>query len=184
MVKFNDYALTAILTDWLTCVFFAGSILLSSISVKVDFDFNNFLTDDVMYKIDHAAMYNSIENREPMLDYRIVAFANALPMSQKLEFLKSKKILRDLYLTKKISTKNSFAKKKGLVPPLMPIFRSHCRDQIIDYISQEMLSKHKFFNINKVLKMRDSFLLGNDDLFKVIWSIFVFQKWYSRWGRL
>jgi hypothetical protein len=47
-----------------------------------------------------------------------------------------------------------------------------------------MLSKHKFFNINKVLKMRDSFLLGNDDLFKVIWSIFVFQKWYLRWGNL
>ena len=137
-----------------------------------------------MYKIDHAAMYNSIENREPMLDYRLVGFAHALPMSQKLELLKSKKILRNLYRTNKIGTKNSFGKKKGLVPPLMPIFRNHCSDQIIDYISQEMLSKHKFFNIKKVIKMRDSFLSGNDDLFKVIWSIFVFQKWYSKWGRL
>ena len=148
------------------------------------FDFNNFLTDDVMYKIDHAAMYNSIENREPMLDYRLVGFAHALPMSQKLELLKSKKILRNLYRAKKIGTKNSFGKKKGLVPPLMPIFRNHCNDQIIDYISQEMLSKHKFFNIKKVIKMRDSFLSGNDDMFKIIWSIFVFQKWYSKWGRL
>ena len=29
-----------------------------------------------MYKIDHAAMYNSIENREPMLDYRGTIDAN------------------------------------------------------------------------------------------------------------
>ena len=70
------------------------------------------------------------------------------------------------------------------VPPLMPLFRNHCRDQIMDYISQEELSKHKFFNTKKVIKMRDSFLVGNDNLFKVIWSIFVFQKWYSRWGNL
>ena len=88
-----------------------------------------------------------------------------------------------MYRTNKISNKNSFGQKKGLVPPLMSIFRNHCRNQIIDYLSQEMLNKHKLFDSKIIIKMRDSFLQGNDDLFKVIWSIFVFQKWYSKWGK-
>ena len=146
------------------------------------YDLNNFLTDDVLYKIDHAAMYNSIENREPMLDYRVVGLANAIQESQKISLFSSKIILRKLYRFKKISARNSFSKKKGFVPPLLSVFRNHCKDQIIDYISPSLIDKHGFFNKTIVLNMRDEFLSGNNDLFRIVWAIFVFQKWYSRWG--
>jgi len=153
---------------------------------KIDFsafDMNNFLTDDVLYKIDHAAMFNSIENRDPMLDYRLAAFAAALPLSKKIGFLQSKRILRKLYRSKKINTRNSIGVKKGFVPPLASIFRDNCRDQIIDCISPEVIADIGYFNIPRVINVRDKFISGDDRYFKIVWSLFTLFKWYHHWFR-
>ncbi len=145
------------------------------------FDVNNFLTDDVLYKIDHAAMYNSIENREPMLDYRLAAFAFALPLSKKLGFLQSKRILRKLYRNKKIKMRNSIGIKKGFVPPLASIFRNNCHDQIVDYISPEVINRLGCFNVPRVIDMRDKYISGDDQYFKIVWSLFALHKWHYHW---
>ena len=153
---------------------------------KVDFssfDTNNFLTDNVLYKIDHSAMHNSIENREPMLDFRLAAFAYSLPKIDKISILKSKIILRKLYHSKKINKKNSFASKKGFVPPLVSIFREKFYEQIIDYISPKNIDNFEYFNTQQVIIIRDKFISGDDKYFKIVWLFFVFIKWHSFWFR-
>ena len=153
-------------------------------SGEIDFssyDINNFLSDNVLYKIDQAAMYNSIENRDPMLDYRLAAFAKSLSKKNKISILQSKIILRKLHYNKKINEKNSYSSKKGFVPPLLSIFRNKFSDQILDFISSKNVSNFEYFNTKKIINMRDKFISGDNNNFRIMWLMFVFFKWHSFW---
>lgn len=57
-------------------------------------DIRTWLVDDILVKMDRAAMSNSLETRSPFLDYRLVEFAASLPVSYKLKGLDSKKLLK------------------------------------------------------------------------------------------
>ena len=43
-----------------------------------------YLPDDILVKLDRAAMYSSLETRVPFLDERIISLATKLPYNQKI----------------------------------------------------------------------------------------------------
>ena len=49
-----------------------------------------YLEDDILFKVDRASMYNSLEVRAPFLDYRLADFVNSLPLEYKLHGFKTK----------------------------------------------------------------------------------------------
>lgn len=59
-------------------------------------DANVYLPDDVLAKVDRAAMANSLETRAPLLDHRIIEFAYRLPPEFKLAASSSKRVLREV----------------------------------------------------------------------------------------
>jgi asparagine synthase (glutamine-hydrolysing) len=57
-------------------------------------DIRTWLVDDILVKMDRAAMSNSLETWSPFLDYRLVEFAASLPVSYKLKGLTSKHLVK------------------------------------------------------------------------------------------
>jgi asparagine synthase (glutamine-hydrolysing) len=54
------------------------------------------MTDDVLVKVDRMSMAHSLEVRNPLLDYRILEFAAALPLNLKVKNGSGKRLLRHL----------------------------------------------------------------------------------------
>ena len=59
-------------------------------------DAGTYLPDDILVKVDRAAMANSLETRAPLLDHHIIEFAYRLPLEYKLEKNIGKKVLREV----------------------------------------------------------------------------------------
>jgi len=60
-------------------------------------DFENYLTEDILVKVDRASMLNSLEIRAPLLDYRIIEFAfGRVPEHLKATHTTRKNLLKQL----------------------------------------------------------------------------------------
>lgn len=68
-------------------------------------DMINYLTDDVLAKVDRAGMAVSLELRNPILDHRVIEFIWRLPLLMKTDNRRGKLILKKMlerYLPRKL----------------------------------------------------------------------------------
>jgi len=89
-------------------------------------DFNRYLVDDILTKVDRASMKYSLEARVPLLDHRVVEFAYALPTELKLQN-GTKSILKDV-LYKYVPKELIDRPKMGFSVPLKEWFRGELKD--------------------------------------------------------
>ncbi len=81
-------------------------------------DFQNYLTEDILVKVDRASMGNSLEMRSPFLDYRIIEFAfSRVPSCLKVT-TSEKKILLKQVANKILPKGFDWKRKQGLSIPL------------------------------------------------------------------
>jgi asparagine synthase (glutamine-hydrolysing) len=81
-------------------------------------DFTHYLPNDILVKVDRAAMRYSLEVRSPMLDTNLVemAFAN-VPISAKVSQGGTKLLLKQLR-ARVLGQSDSLGRKQGFTPPL------------------------------------------------------------------
>jgi asparagine synthase (glutamine-hydrolysing) len=58
-------------------------------------DFESYLPEDLLVKVDRASMAHGLECRSPFLDQELVEFAGCLPPEWKIDRGRSKRILKD-----------------------------------------------------------------------------------------
>ena len=59
------------------------------------FDFETYLPEDVLTKVDRMSMAHSIESRVPLLDNQVIEFAASLPASLKIANGRRKHVLKE-----------------------------------------------------------------------------------------
>src|SRR5205814_6220352 len=63
------------------------------------FDFETYLPEDVLTKVDRMSMAHSIESRVPLLDNRVIDFAASLPAHFKIKNGRRKHVLKETLRT-------------------------------------------------------------------------------------
>ena len=140
-------------------------------------DIKNYLTDDVLCKVDRAAMYNSLETRHPFLDKRILEESAKIPINYKIKNNSGKYILKKL-LYSKIPSKIFNKNKQGFAFPIDDLLKGPLNDWCNDLLDENMIKNQNFFNPKIINQIKNNYFSGKENLSSEIWSILMFQSWY------
>ena len=139
-------------------------------------DFNYYLKDDLLVKIDRASMQYSLETRVPLLDYRIVEFAFNLSQDLKIKNGKMKYLLKEVLYDH--VPKEIFERKKwGFSIPLNKWLKTDLKYLVDKYTSEEIILKYGILQYAEVKKLRDQYFKGKDYLFNRLWVVIVLHWW-------
>lgn len=139
-------------------------------------DTSQYMVDDILVKVDRAAMANSLETRVPMLDHRVVEFAWQLPLDYKIKNGIGKNILRDV-LYKHVPRELIERPKKGFSIPLAQWLRGPLREWAENLLSEQRLQVDDYFYVESIRKIWQEHLSGKQDHATRLWSILMFQAW-------
>ena len=143
----------------------------------MNLDFNSYLRDDILVKVDRASMYYSLETRSPFLNQDIIEYSNSLPSEYKLRGNSGKYILKKL-LSKYIPQKLYNRPKMGFGAPISEWIRGEIKEW-----SYETLFNNKKLNefINmKQLKITWELHQNNERNFhNEIWIILMLSQWLN-----
>lgn len=150
------------------------------LEVAMCIDFNSYLPNDILTKVDRATMSASLEGREPLLDHRLAAYAAQIPLEYKIDGVSGKKILKDIvhdYVPKTIMDRP----KAGFSLPIYSWLRGDLSYLVDEYLSEEALNASGLFNVTFLIKEVEKFKQNKLHYSPVIWYLLMFQMWYKRW---
>ena len=135
-----------------------------------------YLPDDVLHKVDRAAMAVSLETRVPFLDHRVAAFAARIPLDQKISDGKGKQILRRL-LCRHAAPALFERPKAGFAIPVGEWLKEPLRDWAEDLLDPRRMAADGWFDPLIVRRRWADHLGGRRDSTAALWAVLMFQAW-------
>jgi asparagine synthase (glutamine-hydrolysing) len=143
-------------------------------------DYQTYLHDDILQKVDRASMSVSLEAREPFLDHRIIEWAARLPDDYKYNKGIKKYMIREIvhqYVPKEMMDRP----KMGFAIPIEKWLSGPLKETVLYFLDDKRIEAQGIFNVSSVQNLKEQFYNGRTEFNVKIWHLLMFQMWYEKW---
>lgn len=134
------------------------------------------LPDQMLVKVDRAAMAASLETRVPLLDHRLVEWAYRLPMHQRIRGAVGKWVLREVAYRRVPKTLLD-RPKSGFSIPLDAWLRGPLRDWAEELLDESVLRQQGLLDVGQVRAAWNEHLSGKRRRHSELWAVLMLQLW-------
>ncbi|GIX30316.1 MAG: asparagine synthetase B [Porticoccaceae bacterium] len=144
-------------------------------------DLRTYLPDDLLCKVDRAAMGVSLETRAPFLDPEVLAVAARVPTAFKIRTGRGKWLLRRI-LRRHLPPALVERPKMGFSVPVGEWLRGPLRPWAEALLEPAELARNGLVDPAPVRRLWDEHLSGRRDWTHRLWAVLMWQAWRARWG--
>ncbi len=142
-------------------------------------DYQTFMSDDVLTKVDRATMSASIEGREPLLDHRLLEYMARVPTALKYKNKEGKYLSRQI-LYKHIPPSLIDKPKAGFQVPLQEWLTNDLKYLVEKYLDVRKIDD-EIFDIKEIERIKKALFLGDVREVNKVWFILSYEMWKERW---
>jgi asparagine synthase (glutamine-hydrolysing) len=140
------------------------------------YDALTYLPDDILHKVDRAAMAVSLETRVPFLDHRVVEYAWRLPINMKIRKRQGKWALRQV-LYKHVPSNMVDRPKSGFALPIGQWLKGPLREWASMLLEPTAMRAQGYLNDDAVTHKWSEHSKGTRDWTASLWTVLMFQAW-------
>jgi asparagine synthase (glutamine-hydrolysing) len=143
-------------------------------------DFETYLPEDVLTKVDRMSMAHSIESRVPLLDNQVIEFAAALPSPLKIANGRRKHILKEA-VRDLLPASILDRRKQGFGVPIGVWFRGGLSSLLSDVLTSPRARQRGYFDPRFVNRLVAEHRGGKRDHTLRLWQLLIFELWHREY---
>ena len=143
-------------------------------------DYQTYLRDNLLVKVDRATMLSSVEARAPYLDRDVTAFALSLPPELRVRGLTTKWILKKA-AEKWIPRDVIYRRKRGLSVPIAGWINGGLRNEVDRLLEPRRLRDQGIVDATRIAELLAAHRSGQANHAKPLWAVIMLQYWLDNW---
>jgi asparagine synthase (glutamine-hydrolysing) len=155
----------------------------SGVERMMALDLLTYVPDDILVKVDRAAMAVSLETRVPFLDPRVIEFAWRMPFDYKLREGQSKWPLRQI-LYRRVPREMIERPKHGFGVPIGDWLRGPLKEWADELLAAERLAGQGYLRPEPIRRAWADHQSGRFNKQTQLWNVLMFQAWLEESGSM